>query len=104
MRCRRFNLKAVFGSEIVTIDSPICSGVSAAQTLSQNFIAEAGERDEFELEVKRNMLWECGDVLLLEKKVFGSETVTLIPCRVLENKKSLTKVRQNLKLRKLALS
>ena len=50
------------------------------------------------------MLWECGDVLLLEKKVFGSETVTLIPCRVLENKKSLTKVRQNLKLRKLALS
>lgn len=90
--------------EIVTIDSPICSGVSAAQALSQNFIAEAGERDEFELEVKRNMLWECGDVLLLEKKVFGSETVTLIPCRVLENKKSLTKVRQNLKLRKLALS
>ena len=88
--------------EVVTIDVPICSSYARAQTIANNFIAEAEERDEFELEIKRNILWECGDILELEKPMFGSDnTNTHLPCRLLENKKSLTKVRQSVKLRKL---
>ena len=56
------------------------------------------------MEIKRNVLMECGDVLELEKPVFGSEQYSKIPCRLLEDKKSLTKVRQNVKLRKLNLT
>ncbi len=88
--------------EVVTIDVPICSSYARAQTIANNFIAEAEERDEFELEIKRNILWECGDILELEKPMFGSDnTNTHLPCRLLENKKNLTKVRQSVKLRKL---
>lgn len=89
--------------EVVTIDVPIC-GSSHAQTIADNFRNETEERDEFELEIKRNVLLECGDVLELEKPVFGSETISKIPCRLWENKKSLTKVRQNVKMRKLFIS
>ena len=89
--------------EVVTIDVPIC-GSSHAQTIADNFRNETKERDEFELEIKRNVLLECGDVLELEKPVFGSETISKIPCRLWENKKSLTKVRQNVKMRKLFIS
>lgn len=54
------------------------------------------------MEIKRNVLMECGDILELEKPVFGSDTAkAYLPCRLLENKKSLTKVRQSVKLRKL---
>lgn len=55
------------------------------------------------MEIKRNVLLECGDVLELEKPVFGSEQYSKIPCRLLEDKKSLTKVRQSVKMRKLSL-
>ena len=88
--------------EVVTIDVPICSSYAQAQAIANNFAAETEERDEFELEIKRNVLLECGDILELEKPVFGSDTATAhLPCRLLENKKSLTKVRQSVKLRKL---
>ena len=91
--------------EVVTIDVPICSSYAQAQAIANNFIAETEERDEFELEIKRNILLECGDVLELEKPVFGSDANTAhLPCRLLENKKSLTKVRQNVKMRKLFIS
>lgn len=90
--------------EVVTIDVPICSSYAQAQAIANNFIAEADKRDEFELEIKRNILLECGDILELEKPVFGSEHYSKIPCRLLENKKSLTKVRQSVKIRKLVLS
>lgn len=88
--------------EVVTIDVPIC-GQKHAQTIAENFRNETEERDEFELEIKRNILLECGDVLELEKPVFGSEQYSKIPCRLWENKKSLTKVRQSVKMRKLSL-
>ncbi len=88
--------------EVVTIDMPICSSYAQAQAIANNFIAETEKRDEFELEIKRNILFECGDILELEKPVFGSDTTNAhLPCRLLENKKSLTKVRQSVKLRKL---
>lgn len=87
--------------EVVTIDMPICSSYVQAQAIANNFIAETEKQEEFELEIKRNVLLECGDVLELEKPVFGSETISKIPCRLWENKKSLTKVRQSVKLRKL---
>ena len=90
--------------EVVTIDVPICSSYVQAQVIANNFIAETEKQEEFELEIKRNVLLECGDVLELEKPVFGSETISKIPCRLWENKKSLTKVRQNVKMRKLVLS
>ena len=90
--------------EVVTIDVPICSSYAQAQAIANNFIAETEKQEEFELEIKRNVLMECGDVLELEKPVFGSETISKIPCRLWENKKSLTKVRQSVKLRKLNLS
>jgi hypothetical protein len=51
------------------------------------------ERDEFEIEIKRNMLFECGDIIELEKPLWDGNSIVNIPCRVLENKKSLTKVR-----------
>ena len=87
--------------EVVTIDVPICSSYVQAQAIANNFIAETEKQEEFELEIKRNVLLECGDVLELEKPVFGSEQRSKIPCRLWENKKSLTKVRQSVKLRKL---
>lgn len=91
--------------EVVTIDVPICSSYARAQAIANNFIAETEARDEFELEIKRNILFECGDILELEKPVFGSDANTSrLPCRLLENKKSLTKVRQSVKIRKLVLS
>lgn len=91
--------------EVVTIDVPICSSYAQAQAIANNFIAETEARDEFELEIKRNILFECGDILELEKPVFGSDANTSrLPCRLLENKKSLTKVRQSVKIRKLVLS
>ncbi len=91
--------------EVVTIDVPICSSYAQAQAIANNFIAETEERDEFELEIKRNVLLECGDILELEKPVFGSDTTkAYLPCRLLENKKSLTKVRQSVKMRKLSLN
>lgn len=90
--------------EVVTVDVPICSNYTQAEKIAANFIAETEERDEFELEIKRNVLLECGDVLELEKPIFGSEQYSKIPCRLWENKKSLTKVRQNVKLRKLNLT
>lgn len=90
--------------EVVTINVPICSSYAQAQAIANNFIAETEKQEEFELEIKRNVLMECGDVLELEKPVFGSETISKIPCRLWENKKSLTKVRQSIKLRKLNLS
>ena len=90
--------------EVVTIDVPIC-GPERAQIIADNFRNETEKRDEFELEIKRNILLECGDILELEKPVFGSDTTNAhLPCRLLENKKSLTKVRQNVKMRKLSLS
>ena len=76
-------------------------GQDHVQTIAENFREETEARDEFELEIKRNVLLECGDVLELEKPVFGSEKYSYIPCRLWENKKSLTKVRQSVKLRKL---
>ena len=91
--------------EVVTIDVPICSSYEQAQAIANNFISETEERDEFELEIKRNILLECGDILELEKPVFGSDANTAhLSCRLLENKKSLTRVRQSVKMRKLVLS
>lgn len=90
--------------EVVTIDVPICSSYAQAQAIANNFIAETEKQEEFELEIKRNVLLECGDILELEKPVFGSEQYSKIPCRLLEDKKSLTKVRQSVKMRKLVLS
>ena len=90
--------------EVVTIDVPICSSYAQAQAIANNFIAETEKQEEFELEIKRNVLLETGDILELEKPVFGSEQYSKIPCRLLENKKSLTKVRQSVKLRKLNLT
>ena len=97
-----FNSKILNANgEVVTIDVPICSSYVQAQAIANNFIAETEKQEEFELEIKRNVLLECGDVLELEKPVFGSEKYSYIPCRLWENKKSLTKVRQSVKLRKL---
>ena len=62
--------------EVVTIDVPICSSYAQAQAIANNFIAETEARDEFELEIKRNILFECGDILELEKPVFGSDANT----------------------------
>lgn len=89
--------------EVVTIDCPLCSNYTQAEALAQNFILETLLRDEFEIEVKRNMLWECGDVLELEKPIWGSDGTAKVPCRLIEDKKSLTSVRQKLKLRKISL-
>lgn len=90
--------------EVVTIDNPICCTNAQSERITNSFLSETLHRDEFELEIKRNMLFECGDIVELEKPLWGEEGVAKIPCRILENKKSLTKVRQKVRLRKITLN
>ena len=61
---------------------------------------EARYRDEYELEIKRNVLYDCGDILYVQKPVYNADP-TLVPCRLLEQKKSLTQAKHSVKLRKV---
>lgn len=69
----------------------ICCTAAQADTIAERFIAETEERDEFEIEIKRNMLLECGDIVELEKPTWDGGSIVNLPCRVLESKKNLTK-------------
>lgn len=88
--------------ETVTVNNPIVTTKEQAETICNRLIYELQVRDYYELNMKRDLRLEVGDVIKLEKALLSSD-MPLAPrnVRVLEINRSLTSAQQKIRLREV---
>jgi len=88
--------------EIITIDNPLVTTLANAQTISANFIKELKHREEYDIEIKRDLRLENGDVVNLEKALVSSGLpIDPVSVRVLQNEIDISSSTQKLKVREI---
>jgi len=88
--------------ETITVNNPIVTTKEQAETICNRLIYELQVRDYYELNMKRDLRLEVGDVIKLEKALLSSD-MPLAPrnVRVLEINRSLTSAQQKIRLREV---
>jgi len=91
--------------QIVTISNDLLSTKERAETVTNNYIHELKYREEYTINVKRDMRPDVGDVVKMDKALISSDLpLDPVDGRILEINRSLISSTEKIKLRKVEVS